>query len=477
MAPAVEHQSNALLLFGHLTTLAPPMPSDRLHLLSKSTFMRGQQCLKQLSLYTHRRELMPPVTEAQQAVFDAGNRVGRLAQDLFPGGVDLRPDSARDFRESLQRTAAAVAEETPILYEAAFLHEGVLAAVDILRRQENGWQIIEVKSTGRVKPQHIEDAALQYHVLTACGLSITDVSILHLNTSYERQGRLDLTALFTETSIFDGVLALAAGMPDRIADCKQVVLVPDEPAIPTGRHCTVPYECPFMAHCWQGEPTPTRGPKRVDTEALRRFLADLRYPLHYMDFETVSSPVPLFDGTRPYNPIPFQFSVHRQEVPGGPISQQAFLARGDGDPRPDFIKALLRSIGPEGDILAYNLPFEACRLKELAAYAPQYRTPLNALLARCKDLIVPFRSGWYYVPEMGTSNSIKSVLPALVPDLGYADLAIPNGEVASRHFLDLLEGRFVGDVQKLRKDLLEYCALDTLAMVRILAVLGSESAT
>lgn len=451
------------------------MPADRLHLLSKTTYMRGQQCLKALSLYTHRRDLMAPLTEAQQAVLDAGQRVGRLAQKRFPGGIDLSPDSARDFRESLQRTAAAVEAGVPVLYEAAFLHDGVLAAVDILRRQDNGWHIIEVKSTGGVKPQHIEDAALQYHVLTSCGLPITDVSILHLDTSYVRRGPLAVDALFTETSILEEVRAAVTGVPDRITECKQVVLVPDAPVIPIGAHCESPYPCSFKSHCWQGAPTATRGPKRVDTKALRHFLGDLRYPLHFMDFETVSSPIPLFDDTRPFSPIPFQFSVHRQDVPGGPISHEAFLASGEGDPRNAFIDALLKSIGPDGDILAYHLPFEASRITELAAYSPEHRSGLTALLERCKDLIVPFRSGWYYVPAMGTSNSIKSVLPALVPELGYDHLAIPNGEVASRHFLELLEGRFTGDVLTLRANLLEYCALDTLAMIRILEVLHAES--
>jgi len=197
------------------------------HTLTKSTYMRGHQCLKALSFHTHRRELMTPLTEAQQAAFSVGSLVGQLAQALFPGGVNMRPESAWDFRESLKQTSEAVQAEVPVLYEAAFVHDRVLAAVDILRKDGAGWQLIEVKSTNSVKSQHIADAALQYHVLTAVGVPITDVSILHLNKDYVRRGALDLAALFRATSVLAEVRAILGGVPARITSCKQVVRSPE----------------------------------------------------------------------------------------------------------------------------------------------------------------------------------------------------------------------------------------------------------
>lgn len=457
---------------------APILPSGvsraefpRTHLLSKSTYMRGAQCPKALSLYTHRRELMAPVSAAQQAVFDTGNDVGVLAQSLFPGGVDLRPESARDFRDSLARTTAAIASGATVLYEAAFVHDDVLAAVDLLVRDERGWHAYEVKSTGRVKQQHIEDATLQYHVLTSVGLALSDVSIVHLNPQYVRRGDLDVAALFTTTSIHQEVRAGLGGVPVRIAALKAIVLSPDEPVVAIGKHCSTPYPCAFQAHCWQHVPDQVRGPRQVDAVSLQRFLGDLQYPLHFLDFETFNSAIPLFDGTRPYGQVPFQFSVHHQASPGAPTTHTGFLADGQGDPREAFIEALLNAIGPVGDVIAYNLPFESARLRELGEQFPAYQPALEALRARGKDLLIPFRSGWYYEPAMGMSNSIKSVLPALVPDLRYDGMTIADGETASRQFVQLLGGQFAGDIAQLRADLLAYCALDTLAMVRILGVL------
>jgi hypothetical protein len=447
----------------------------RTHLLSKSTYMRGHQCAKQLSLYTHRRELMPPVSPAQQAIFDAGTEVGLLAQGLFPGGVDLRPDSPRDFRTSLARTARALADGAPVLYEAAVVHDDVLAAVDILVRDGDQWCAYEVKSTGRVKPQHVTDAALQYHVLTSSGVALRDISIVHLNPRYVRRGALLLPELFRVTSVHHEVVQHVETVPALIAVLKGLVRSSDEPVVAIGRHCDAPYECPFKVHCWEGVHTPTRGDFHVDVPAIRGFLDGLRYPLYYMDFETFSTPVPLLDGTSPYGQVPFQFSVHRQEAPDAPVTHAAFLAEGQGDPREPFLHALLEAVGDEGEILAYHLPFESQRLAELAALFPASRARLEAMIARCKDLIIPFKRGWYYHPAMGTSNSIKAVLPALVPELTYDGMAIGNGADASRLFLELHTGRYAGDVALLREQLQAYCHLDTLAMVRILGVLEAAS--
>ena len=453
------------------------MTSTRTHLLSKTTYMRGHQCAKALSLYTHRRELMTPISPAQQAVFDNGTRMGLLAQQRFPGGVDLRPDSARDFRESLARTEAAIRDGATVLYEAAFVHDGVLAAVDILRREGDGWRAYEVKASTSVKPQHVDDAALQLHVLTACGLALDDISIVHINNQYVRQGELDVAALFQVVSVREQAQALLGAVPARIAALKAIVLSTEEPVVAIGRHCDKPYTCDFKAHCWQDVPTEVRGPRHVNAPALRSFLETLRYPLYFMDFETVNPAIPPFDGTRPYEQIPFQFSVHRQESPGAPVTHAAFLASGRGDSRAEFTEALLDAVGSAGDVLTYNLTFEATRIRALAATFPHHAAALEALLARCKDLIVPFKKGWYYDPAMGTSNSIKVVLPALVPEMTYDGLAIADGLDASQRFQALMDGQVPdGEVDTLRADLLKYCELDTMAMVRILAVLEGAAA-
>ena len=456
-----------------MTSTNLPPRSSRTHLLSKTTYMRGHQCGKALSLYTHRRELLPPVSPIQQAIFDAGTEVGLLAQQLFPGGIDVRPDSARDFTESLAKTAQAIAEGASVIYEAAFVYDDVLVAVDLLRRDGSGWHAYEVKGAGSVKPQHVDDAALQYYVMTSAGLAVHDISIVHLNTRYVRAGALEVPRLFTISSVYDRVQPLLPEVPARVAALKSIVQHDAEPVVEIGAHCTVPYACGFMAHCWRDVPAATRGPAHVEQAPLRAFVDGLQYPLSYMDFETCGVSVPMFDGTSPFSNVPFQFSVHSQAERGGPLKHTAFLADGTGDPREAFVEALLRALPPRGDILVYYQPFEASRLRELAVVFPQHADALQDIINRCKDLHVPFKRQWYYDPAMGMSTSIKVVLPALVPELSYEGMSVADGATASRLFQLVLEGRYEGDLAELRRDLLAYCELDTLAMVRILGVLDA----
>ncbi|MBK8226766.1 MAG: DUF2779 domain-containing protein [Flavobacteriales bacterium] len=486
-----------------------------MHLLSKSTYMRGRQCPKALWLYKHRRELLPPVDAARQAIYDTGTEVGLLAQQLFPGGVDCTPESPTDFAPAIAATQRAIADGAPVIYEAAFLHEGVLAALDILVKDTDGWKAYEVKSSTSAKEYQWHDAALQAHVIEGCGIALADVSIVHLNNQYVRQGAIDVRQLFGITTVKHLVDAERKDVPARIAALKAALQQPEAPEVDIGPHCSSPFECDFMHHCWahvpkegsvfeltramgrdwvlyqrgilllknipDGEPLTAaqqrqvdgakHGTATIDRHALRRWLGELRYPLHHLDFETIMPAVPLFDGTRPFQQLPFQYSLHVQHASGAEPLHSAFLADGTGDPREAFVQRLLADIGPEGDILAYNAPFEVSRIKELARDLPQHADSLLALLTRVRDLHTPFKAGWYAVPGMNGRTSIKVVLPALVPDLSYQDLAVQEGDTASRLFLQQLNGHYAGDPAQLRADLLAYCGMDTLAMVKVLGVL------
>ena len=490
-----------------------------MHLLSKSTYMRGRQCPKALWLYKHRRELVPPVDPARQAVYDTGTEVGLLAQQLFPGGVDCTPETPYDFAPAIAATQQAIAAGRSVIYEAAFLHEGVLAALDILVKDADGWKAYEVKSSTSPKEYQWHDAALQAHVIEGCGIPLVDVSIVHLNNSYVRQGAIDVRQLFAITSVKKLVDRERPDVPARIEALKAVLQRPEPPVVDIGPHCSSPFECDFRPHCWahvpavgnvfqltramgkdwelyrrgilllqdipDDEPLSTaqqrqvagakHGTATIDKRELRRWLDGLQYPLHHLDFETFMPAVPLFDGTRPFQQLPFQYSLHTERSPGLAPEHREFLADGTGDPRAAFVERLLADIAPEGDILAYNATFEKQRLQELARDLPPYASVLHALIARIKDLHTPFKAGWYVVPAMNGRTSIKVVLPALVPHLRYDDLAVQEGDSASRLFMQLVAGRYTGDVAQLRHDLLAYCRLDTLAMVEVLAVLQREA--
>lgn len=197
-------------------------------------------------------------------------------------------------------------------------------------------------------------------------------------------------------------------------------------------------------------------------------MSALQYPLYFMDFETFSTAIPIFDKSRPYQQLVFQYSLHTINESDGQLMHKEFLAENNGqDPRIDFIKKLILDCGDKGDILVYNVGFEKGKLADLALAFPQYSNAINKIIERLKDLMVPFQQHWFYTPEMQGSYSIKKVLPALVPQLSYNDLNIKEGGTASATFAAILMGEFKGDINKTRQDLLEYCKLDTLAMVEI----------
>jgi len=213
------------------------------------------------------------------------------------------------------------------------------------------------------------------------------------------------------------------------------------------------------------------GTSHIDIEEIRNFTNGLNYPLFFLDFETFGPAVPIYDGSRPYQQLVFQYSLHIQETSTSEIQHREYLAEPTEDPRIGFVEQLIQDCGSSGDILVYNIGFERGKLNDLIDVFPQYSNELCGIINRLKDLMIPFQQKWYYTPEMRGSYSIKSVLPAIVPELSYSDLPIKDGGTASNTFLSMVNGSFEGDVEKTRKQLLEYCELDTYAMVKILDVL------
>ena len=187
-----------------------------------------------------------------------------------------------------------------------------------------------------------------------------------------------------------------------------------------------------------------------------------------MDFETFQPAVPLFDNSRPYQQIPFQYSIHYKESKESQITHYEFLAEQGEDPRQKFVKNLLEDTSSKGDIIVYSKTFEITRLKEIANDFPAYAEQIEERISRIKDLMIPFRQKYYYSPEMKGSYSIKAVLPALVPELSYDELEINEGGLASIAFETLQIETDLIIIAEIKAQLLEYCKLDTLAMVRIL---------
>lgn len=450
------------------------MPLPPRHILSKSTFMYGCQCPKRLWLHKYRPEVRDEMDEEQEAVFQRGTDVGKLAEQMFPGGVDARPKTPFAYQQSVADTAKYIAEGRDIIYEAAFQYEGLLCAVDILVKQGNSWYAYEVKSTGSVKPPHIPDAAFQYYVITKAGLELSDFSIVHLNTGYIRYGELNVQELFTAESVLDRLLHLQEFIYEKGVALKTVVANKTEmPEVEVGDHCYSPYDCDFLGFCYEGiddEEEEDYGEPHINQEGVKAFLSQLEYPIYHIDFESWRAVVPEYDGHWPFRQVCFQYSVHVERAPGAEPENYAYLAEGTHSSSLEFIESLLGVLGREGTVMVYNQTFEAARLKEYMREYPQYTDAIENVLGRIVDLMALFRKD-YRLPEMKGSYSIKYVLPALVPELSYSELMIGNGTDASNAFYNLQYSRNHDDLQRTRAALLEYCKLDTLAMVKLLGVL------
>ena len=485
--------------------------------LSKSSFIRGLQCHKSLFLYQYHKDWRDAVSPEQQAIFDRGHNVGRLAQQLFPNGQDMSAKFGFNFDKSLPEMQAIMREKNSAVYEAPFLYSEVLSILDILVCEDGHFKAYEVKSSTSVSDTYIYDSALQFWVMTNSGIKLDDFCIIYLNNQYVREGDIDINRLFIIESVLDRIIPLQNEISQHIDEFKKVLELKNEPDMDIGTHCFNPYTCDFHGHCWkhipeysifdiaglfqdkkfnlyeQGfirlEDIPDFYPlnakqwMQVDCElkkynviqqdAIRKFLSTLNYPLIFLDFETIMPAVPMFDLSRPYQQIPFQYSMHYLGSKGGALQHSEFLAEAKHgiDPRIPFIESLIKDTEKDGDILVYNIAFERTRLNELAAIFPVYAEALQRITARMKDLMIPFEQRHYYTPEMKGSYSIKSVLPALVPALSYKDLEIGSGGLASNSFESLYDETDSGKIGTIRSNLLKYCELDTLAMVRILEVL------
>lgn len=441
-------------------------------LLSKSTYMYGLQCHKKFYLNKFHKDFANSEDEQTQAIFQRGTDVGELAQQLFPGGVNAQGDEEWHSDITAQRTAELLPDHD-IIYEAAFIYNEVICAVDILVRRNNKYYAFEVKSTNDVREQHIEDAALQYYVLSNCKLQIADFSIVHFDREYVRVGEINVNNLFKAVSVLEKVELKQEFIGKNIADFKKLLKLKEIPEKEMGKHCNKPYPCNFSEYCLSLIPPslevePELDPTiHIDREAWNKFAEGFQYPLYFFDFETVMYGVPEFDFSRPYQQIPFQYSLHVSNVASAEAGHTEYLGDGNTDPRPDLIKKLIQDLGTSGSIITWNISFERGVLARLAIDFPEYEDKLTAIISRLVDLMPPFRPNRIvYSEAFGGSYSIKNVLPVVVPELSYGDLTIQEGGTASFQYgqMQFLEPEAR---EQLRKDLLDYCHLDTLAMVRI----------
>ena len=482
--------------------------------LSKSLYIRGLQCGKSLWLKKKKPEILQAPDDGAQAVFDTGTSVGELACELFSGGE--RIEYTGDFGLQIAKTKELIEHGSKVIYEATFCFDGILVMVDILRICEDGLIINEVKSSTSVKEVYIDDVSIQYYVISSLGYKVSGVNIIHIDNSYVRGEKLELERLFHIEDVTEQIMQKQAEIPQILNKFEEILSKNVEPEVDIGPHCSDPYHCDAWEYCWcEQRSIPEysifnisrlRNDKKfelyksgvvkfedikdldtfnasqqiqirselsqeeiIDKDAIKEFLKTLSYPLYHLDFETFQQAVPEFVGLSPYEQIPFQFSIHKEDGKGN-LEHFEFLAEVGADPRYELALNLIKFIPQDACVLAYNMSFEKRVIRQLALNYPQISNELMAIHDNIKDLMAPFASKSYYHPKMRGSYSIKYVLPALVPEFesAYKDLdLIHNGGEAMQAY-EAMAYMPAEEHEAYKKALLAYCKLDTLAMVKVL---------
>ncbi len=484
--------------------------------LSKSKIIAFRQCPKRMWLDVHRPDLRE-VSTASEARFKVGHQVGDLARQIYdPDGEGVFIDIKQGFREAFELSAKLLAEGTQTIFEAGFRHSNTIALADVMipttTRSGQSWKMVEVKSSGGFKAYHLEDIAVQVFLARGMGLDVSSVALGHVDTSWTYPGGGDYRGFLKEHDLTQETLALAGDVRTWLSEAHQVANMTLEPEIETGPQCGTPFECPFSAYC-NRENTPPTFPvdwlprltqkqrtslddvgivelsevpegmltpkqKRVrehtiqntqyfDSDGAKEALQGCGFPAYFLDFETANLTVPIWAGTRPFQQIPFQFSLHKVAEDLS-LQHEGFLEISGDDPSRLFAEAVIKACRFDGPVFVYNATFEKMILRKLSHQFSDLSTSLQRLVDRIVDLL-PVAQSHFYAPSQCGSWSIKSVLPAAVPELSYDQLeGVRNGEMAVDAFAeaispDVLQWR----KDEIRKQLWEYCKLDTLAMVRL----------
>lgn len=483
--------------------------------ISKRRFVAGLQCAKRLFLETHAPELRDPEGAGGAALQEAGIEVGIVARRRFPGGILVGADDG--WEGAVARTAALVADpEVPAIFEAAFEHGGARMRADVLQRVGPGrFALTEVKLGSKVRAYHETDLAFQLAVLGGAGIEVLRAELLLLDREYVHPGGApDPSKLFTAVDLTEKVVPHVAAVRDRLPAMRTVADAADVPAIEPGPQCLTPFRCPFFGHCHVGGPAfPVTDLPRLTGEqlaalaavgaadirevppdfpglsplqrravasvqagraildpALAAALAAIPLPAHFVDFETFAPAIPVFPGTGPFEQVPFQWSDHVLE-PDGSVRHHEFLHDEGVDPRRAFAESLLAATADAASLVVYS-SFEADVLSALAAQLPDLADALRARRDRIVDLLPLVRDHSYH-PALRGSFSIKRVLPAFVPGLGYDDLAIRDGLTASLSHAILIDPALDPERRAtLRAQLLAYCGRDTEAMLALYRALG-----
>ena len=485
--------------------------------LSKSRYTAGLQCHRLLWWKANEPrapELKPDAS--LQALFDMGNRVGERARQEFPGATLIDLDHRRPHH-AVEATREAIDAGATLILEASFFEDNIFVAVDALSKEPEGWVVTEVKATASVKPQHYADAAVQTHVVELAGLPVIRVELMHLNRDHLHP---DQGSLFTRADITHEVAQLRDGIPEQAA-AQRRMLRGELPVVTPGPQCKSPYPCPFFARCNAPAPDHSigelngirapalaelreRGIETIDQipsdfpltalharhraavvqndaviePGLQSTLAAYDYPIAMLDFETVAPALPVWNGCSPFGSVPVQFSVHTLQQ-SGEVTHSAYLAQGQGDPRPAVAEALVEALDGAATILAWHASIERGCLSKLAKASPEHAPALLEARDKTQDLLAVVKHHFYH-PAFRGSFSIKNVVPALLPEMAYDELDVADGMAATNLLERILcrpDELSATQCADLQTQLRAYCEHDTAVMVSLFAALQERAAS
>ena len=483
--------------------------------LSKSRYCKYVQCPKILWLKKYKPEYA--ISTVKDSILKNGTKVGELAKGLFGKYQNIEFDE--NLNVMLEKTKELLKNKPNIITEASFNYKNNFCSVDILKNDIDGIEIYEVKSSTEISSIYLDDASYQYYVLINLGLNVKKVSIVYINNQYIRSEELEIDKLFNVEDITDIAKSKQEEIKNNIDMINKYMEEHDEnnePITDIGLKCSDPYDCEFWEYCTRDLPKPNvfdiaggmrkskkfekyyegkisfedlqyedLNPKyleqidfelhnlkpKIDVEAIRDIINSLKYPLYFIDYETYQSAIPEIKGTKPYQQLPFQYSLHIIQEKGAPIEHKEFLAEiNDKDFIRHFAENMIKDIPQNGSVIIYNKSFEPTRNNEIARMYPDLKEEMDRINSNMVDFLEPFKQRKYYCKEMHGSASIKDVLPALYPndlELDYHNLpVVHNGGEAQEAFLSL-KGKSKEEQEKIRHGLLVYCELDTYAMVKI----------
>ena len=452
--------------------------------LSKSDYMDYLRHPALLWLKKHDKSKLPPIDDATQAMFDAGRAFEAYGEALFTGGVTLGFSDFNEYNTLTARTQRALQNGAKTIFQSRFEWGEYNCLPDVIDVVGDGLvDLYEIKSSTRVKEEHLYDLAFQRAVIEANGLTIRTISVIYVNNQYVRHGEIvpaELAKVDDVTAAVDALADFTKKTMPQALEAMHSSEMPNASMDHLGKFGDKK-EWQAIYDSLVGAPKPdySGAEPTIMMAEISQFLSEFEYPLYFLDYETMSAVVPYFDGHRPYQQIPTQYSLHILDAPGAQLRHKEYLHQEKSDPSRPIAQHLVEDIGDHGSIITWNMSFEKSCNTTLGHLNPEFADAMATINERIVDLIIPFKpsNGWYSDPRFEGSASIKKVLPVVVPSLSYKTLGIQNGGAAQTLWMQAVLDGTRPDKDKIMDDLLKYCGLDTLAMVEIYNVLQQAVAT